>query len=114
MACVRVEHTGAWTGLTRTRARGGGWCAAQKKYWACTAIFGSWVKRSGFSALVEWDDDAKNLSAVYTAEGMALLPSPEMIMDFLLQARGRSDTIRVCDECARVVPTSSARRVCRW
>jgi len=35
-------------------------------------------------------------------------------LDFLLQARGRSDTIRVCDECARVVPTSSARRVCRW
>lgn len=64
----------------RTRA-----LCAQRKYWACTAIFSSWVVRSGGPPLVEWDAREKAFVPTCDAGGAVRVPSPEMIVDYLLQ-----------------------------
>ena len=58
---------------------------AQRKYWACTAIFSSWVVRSGGPPLVEWDAREKAFVPTCDAGGAVRVPSPEMIVDYLLQ-----------------------------
>jgi hypothetical protein len=64
---------------------------AQDKYFACAGLFGDWYERSGGDALVEWKPPAApgerwTLTPVHDdADGVARVPSPEAIVDFLLQ-----------------------------
>ena len=57
---------------------------AQRKYWACTAIFSSWVERSELPPLVEWCATKKEYVSKRDEDGAVRVPTPEMIVDFLL------------------------------
>ena len=63
--------------------------AIQDKYWACVGLFDDWVRRSDGTPLVEWvvTGAERELQAILDVSGTARVPSPEMIIDFLMQAR---------------------------
>ena len=62
-------------------------------------LFNDWVVRSGGRALAQWEGtgerDRQLKPLMDEATGAALLPTPEMIVDFLLQVRRRSRIVKM-------------------